>query len=266
MTITLNKIIKIKYGKYKLYVNSEEAFIFYATFIADEYKSLKIKRNDTIIDFGANIGDFTVKAGKLLNGTGKIIAIEPNHKNVELLKENLKLNEIANVDIYECAITDSDGYSYLSDDGVAAVVSDEVNTDNKVRTMTIDTLLNELGHPKNVVVKMDIEGGEKYIFKSKEFINSIREIALELHGKENIETIPKILENNNFKIKKYNTREELRNTLKSILSHPLDFLKCEKMTNYIAIKGAIENFKGNNPIPSVNNKELMVIYADRNIT
>jgi len=47
--------------------------------VVDEYKDLKIKKNDIVIDFGANIGDFTAKAGKILNGTGKIIAVEPNH-------------------------------------------------------------------------------------------------------------------------------------------------------------------------------------------
>lgn len=90
-----------------------------------------------------------------------------------------------------------------------------------------------------MVIKMDIEGGEKYIFKNKEFIHNIREIAMELHGKENIDVIPRILKNNNFIIKKYKTGDEFKNTLKSVLLHPLDFIKCEKLTDYMAIKGAI---------------------------
>lgn len=256
--------LTLKYGKTKLVVKKSESFIFYATFIANEYKNLKIKKDDIVIDFGANVGDFTVKAGKLLNGTGKIIAVEPNHENVELLKENLKLNNINNVEIYECAITDRNGYSYLAGDDVAATVSDNINVEGiKIKTITIGSLLNELNHPTNIVVKMDIEGGEKYIFTSKEFVDSIREIAMELHGKVNIEVISKILRDNKFEIKKYNSREEFKNTLRSILLHPLDFLKCEKMTNYIALKGALSTFRGNNPVPSVNNMELMVINAKR---
>jgi len=260
--VNKNEYLTLKYGKIKLVVKKSESFVFYATFIADEYKDLKIRKNDIVIDFGANIGDFTVKAGKKLNGTGKIIAIEPNHENVELLKENLKLNKINNVEILECAITDKDGYSYLFGNDVGASVTD-IDTGNKIKTMSINTLLNQLDHPKNVVVKMDIEGGERHIFKNKEFIESIREIAMELNGKENIDEIPKILRSNNFKIKKYSSKTEFKNTLKSILLHPYDFLKCEKKTNYIALKGAVGTLRGRNPIPCINREDLMLIYASR---
>jgi len=260
--VNKNEYLTLKYGKIKLVVKKPESFVFYATYLADEYKDLKIKKNDIVIDFGANIGDFTVKAGKILNGTGKIIAVEPNHENVELLKENLKLNNIYNVEILECAVADKDGYSYLSGDDVDASLTD-IDTGNKIKTMSINTLLNQLGHPKNVVVKMDIEGGERHIFKNKEFIESIREIAVELHGKENIDEITKILRSNNFKIKKYDSKQEFKNTLRSILLYPYDFIQNEKKTKYIALKGALGALRKKNPLPSVNNEELMMIYASR---
>jgi len=209
------------------------------------------------------VGDFTVKAGKLLSNTGKIIAIEPDHENVEITKMNLELNNIQNVEIMEVAITDKNGYSYLSGDGAGAEVSNNP-TENKISTITVDCLLEKLHHPKGLVVKMDIEGGERYFFNNQEFVNSIREIAMELHGKENIETIPRILEKNNFKIKRYTIKNEFKNTLKSILLHPISFIHCERLSGYIAIKGAINTLKNKkNPIPSINNEELMVIYAYR---
>jgi len=36
---------------------------------------------------------------------------------------------------------------------------------------------------------------------------------MELHGEENIDEIPKILWSNNFKIKRYNSKQEFKNTL-----------------------------------------------------
>lgn len=244
-------------------VKKKEVFIFYATFIANEYKNLKIKKNDIVIDFGANIGDFTVKAGKFLDNTGKITAIEPNHENVEILKKNLELNSIKNVEIFECAITDKNSYSYLNGDDVGAKVSD-IDNGNRIKTITIETLLDKLNHPKNMVIKMDIEGAEKYIFRNEEFVHNIREIAIELHGRENIETISKILQNNDFTIRKYKTIDELKNTLKFALLHPLSFMRIEKLSGYKAIKGAISTFKNKkNPIPSINNDELEIIYAFR---
>lgn len=256
-------ILQLKLGKTKLMVKREEAFIFYASFVADEYKLLKIRENDIVIDFGANIGDFTVKAGKLLNNIGKIIAIEPNHNNVGILRKNLELNNITNVVIFECAITDKNSYSYLNGDDVAAKVS-ETEEGTRVKTIDIENLLNILNHPKNIVVKMDIEGGEKYIFTNDEFVDSIREIAMELHGVDNIRAIPKILESNNFVIRKYRTIDEIKNTLKFALLHPLSFVRAEKLSGYIAIKGAINTLRNNaNPVPSINNAEFEVIYACR---
>ena len=146
------------------------------------------------------------------------------------MKENLKLNKINNVEILECAITDKDCYSYLSGNDVGASHTD-LDTGNKIKTISTNTLLNQLDHPKNVVVKIYIGGGERYIFKNKEFIESLREIAMGLHGKENIDEIPKISRSNNIKIKKYNSKQEFKNTLKSILLHPYDFIENEKRQN-----------------------------------
>ena len=85
---------------------------------------------------------------------------------------------------------------------------------------------------------------------------------MEMHGKENIQNIPKILENNNLIIKKYTAYDEFKNTLNSVLLHSLDFMKIEKLSGYIAINGAISTFKNKkNPVPSINNNELEVIYA-----
>lgn len=49
------------------------------------------------IDIGAHVGLYTIFAGKLLEGKGKVIAIEPEPSNFEALKANIKLNELDNV-------------------------------------------------------------------------------------------------------------------------------------------------------------------------
>ncbi|MDG7045877.1 MAG: FkbM family methyltransferase [Nitrososphaerota archaeon] len=255
-------IVKVKYGKIQLLVKRSELFVFYATFITNEYYRLKIRPRDTVLDFGANIGDFTIKAAKQLNGTGRVIAVEPNHKNVELLKRNIELNHINNVEIYEYAVTDKNGYSYLQGDSVGATVIED-NSKTKVKTITIGDLLSQLNNPTNLVIKMDIEGGEKYAFENTKFINDIREISIELHGKENIRNISMILSKHNFIINEYTIYDEIKNTLKSIILHPLDFIRCERSTGHIAIKGLIGAIRGANPVPAMGGNELMLIYAYR---
>ena len=68
-----------------------------------------------IFDLGANIGFYTLEMNRLLSGKGKILAVEPDPRNIPLLKKNLK-NSI-NPDIvalFEGAVGEHDGVGYVS--------------------------------------------------------------------------------------------------------------------------------------------------------
>ena len=51
-----------------------------------------INKGDTIIDCGANIGEFSLLAARKVGPTGKVISIEPARKIATKLKENFLLN------------------------------------------------------------------------------------------------------------------------------------------------------------------------------
>jgi hypothetical protein len=44
----------------------------------------KLKEGDVVVDAGANIGLFTVKAGRIVGDKGKVIAIEPDPEHFRL--------------------------------------------------------------------------------------------------------------------------------------------------------------------------------------
>ena len=261
------QLVKIRFGEIELLVKKQEMFVFYATFIANEYYKLKIGRGDTVLDFGANVGDFTIKAASILKGNGRLIAIEPSHENVEILKANLELNNVKNVEIYECAITNSDGFVYLESQGSVGSYISSRNEEQmeRVKAYSIETFIEEsdIKNQKDLVVKMDIEGAEKYVFRSHKFIESIREISMELHGNENVENIPKILLKEGFKLSQYKTLDEVKETIKAIITHPSDFLKLEKKSDYLAFKGFLRSIASNSPVPSIRIPELKIIYASR---
>ena len=48
-----------------------------------------IQKGDTVIDAGANIGEFTVIASTLVGPEGQVISIEPGPENVKTLKKML---------------------------------------------------------------------------------------------------------------------------------------------------------------------------------
>jgi FkbM family methyltransferase len=264
---TLTQLTKVKYGQTQLLVRKEELFVFYATFIANEYCRLRMRPGDTVLDFGANVGDFTVKAASKLRGDGRVIAIEPSRKNIEIIRENLEMNNAKNVDICGCAISGSDGYVYLDGDGsvISRASPDANEKKERVRALSIDSFLEEYGlkNRKDLVVKMDIEGAEKYAFKSMSFIRSIREISMELHGLENVQNIPRVLVNQGFRISQYKTFDEVRETMKSIALHPVDFLRLERMSRYLAFRGFLATINSKNPVAGISYDEFKIIYASR---
>jgi len=110
---------------------------------------------------------------------------------------------------------------------------------------------------------MDIEGGEELVFKDPTFLLKVREIATELHGKQNIVDIPSKLINYGFTVYDFSIHDQIKNSIKNFVHHPLSVIKAEFKTNFIATKGAFKTIFGHNPIPSINNSDLKIIYAVR---
>ena len=70
-------------------------------------KILKPKKNDIVIDVGANTGYYSLRLSSLVGENGKVIAIEPDPQTFNSLTKNCELNNISNVDTHNIAISDS---------------------------------------------------------------------------------------------------------------------------------------------------------------
>ena len=53
----------------------------------------EIKKDDIILDLGANIGYYTLIFAKLVGKKGRVFAFEPEPTNFTLLKKNIEINE-----------------------------------------------------------------------------------------------------------------------------------------------------------------------------
>lgn len=125
-----------------------------------------------VIDAGANIGLFTLYASAHLNNSS-FICIEPNSANYQILVENIRLNEIPIIGCYEKALwhvneaislgfdfRDQKPWSYsLISNSERLAVADEV------KTVTLSDILNEHDISEIDILKMDIEGAEKYLLE-----------------------------------------------------------------------------------------------------
>ncbi len=121
-----------------------------------------VKKGDTVFDIGANVGYYTILASKLIGAKGKVYALEPDRKNIELLKKNIELNNCLNVEVVPLALGAENKISYFLSDRAnpgESRISEKV-TKQLVQVKTLDKLVKEKSIKKIDVIKLDVEGGE----------------------------------------------------------------------------------------------------------
>ncbi|QGA53815.1 FkbM family methyltransferase [Sulfolobus sp. E5-1-F] len=238
------------YGKSRIEIPDEYGYVYYATFIAGEWDFLRVNNNDVVLDAGAFIGDFTIKVARKAK---EVVAVEPLPWAFKLLKRNVELNELKNVVLVNKALYFTDGLKVkIRDNGVGSRV-DEKEGEIEVDTVTIDSL------GKFSVVKMDIEGAESEVFKREEWLNYVRLLGIELHGEGNIVRIPRYLTSKGFSIKEMTKTDLIKNAIRNIVTHPLDFLKAETRTKTI-MRTMSREYK----VPALSNENLVrIVYGKR---
>jgi FkbM family methyltransferase len=126
----------------------------------------------TFVDIGANIGWFSLLAASLVGPTGRVIAVEPNPRNVALLRQSAKDNGFDNIDIVAVALGERPGAAALETDGsngrlipIDGPPLQAVEASFVVATFPLDTVLNEVGATRVDVVKIDVEGAEPLVIR-----------------------------------------------------------------------------------------------------
>lgn len=166
-----------------------DAWIIKETLLDREYEavSLPLEPNWTVLDIGAALGDYAIWAARQLP-QGKVIAIEPFPRSVKLLRENLVLNSISNVEVAEVAIGGQDGQSALQIVTGQAVQHSTVSQTAAggslpVTICSLGTFLEENQIEKVDFLKIDCEGAEyEILFSCTEgTLAKIQRICMEVH-------------------------------------------------------------------------------------
>jgi FkbM family methyltransferase len=125
-----------------------------------------IHKGMTSVDIGANIGYYALLEANLVGQQGKVLAIEPESRNYELLLYNIELNNIKNIIVApQCAIGSADSLGKLYLGGSAnwhslSSTSDDTSPYVEVPVRKLDSLLGEMDLPSVDFIRMDIEGYE----------------------------------------------------------------------------------------------------------
>ena len=173
------------------------------------------KQGDIVVDIGAHIGRYTIIASKRVGTNGKVVAIEANPGNFEMLNRNIKLNKLANVIPLNYAVYSKEtkiklylpgeesGYTIYN-----TIMSNRARNEEKfveVNANTLDYLLQSKGIKEEQVnwIKIDVEGAEFEVLKgATNVLSKSKDISLliEVHGPHNYRPIVEFLNLYNFKI------------------------------------------------------------------
>jgi len=125
------------------------------------------------IDAGANIGYFSCLLSKLAGSTGKVLAIEPEPQNRQLLENNLRTNRLTNVVVHACALGARNasarmGLYKAANRGRHSLVDlDSCKSFLEVPVRTLDDLVRESAPRVKswALMKIDVEGYEAFVFE-----------------------------------------------------------------------------------------------------
>jgi FkbM family methyltransferase len=134
-------------------------------------ENLKTPRDPppVFVDIGAHIGKYTVFAGRILEGRGHVVAIEPDPENFSLLRRNVDLNGLNNVDLVNVGCWSRDGVLSLhrgrGNLGEHSFIDDVGSESVSVPVRTLDSILSDLRLATVDLLKIDVQRAEGEVLK-----------------------------------------------------------------------------------------------------
>lgn len=146
---------------------------------------LKLGKFPLILDLGANIGSYSIRCASDYPNA-KVVAVEPEKQNYDILSKNLKSPNIRKVNAavgygskeLTLSVNSREGYAH-------SVEETQLNFEEhrqKILGITINDLVDAEAQNIPFILKIDIEGSEGNLFeKDIEIISKFPIIIVELH-------------------------------------------------------------------------------------
>ena len=170
------------------------------------------KEGDIVVDIGAHIGRYTITSSKQVGNTGKVVAIEADPENFQLLKRNIALNKLTNVMPLNYAVFSERTKIKLYEQSASAkynsiMLTRAAKTKNyvEVNADTLDSILNLNGVNRVNWIKIDVEGAEFEVLKgsTKTLSGENTYLLIEIHNIEDpshYDNIVNFLKDDNYEI------------------------------------------------------------------
>jgi FkbM family methyltransferase len=171
-------------AKHPLFVRlrTSDAELFRSVFLDREYHCPVAFSPRTIVDVGANCGMTSVFYANLYPDA-TIIAVEPESSNFAALVKNTR--DYPNIIPVQAALWCGDGqvevfpgWPLTENWGKWGF---RVRNGIGCRALTLTTLMREYGIDTVDILKIDVEGAEREIFSSCDWVDRVKFLAIELH-------------------------------------------------------------------------------------
>jgi FkbM family methyltransferase len=177
--------------------NHSDFDVYRHVFIQEEYKIIlelltlnpflaSFEKKCLMIDAGSNVGYTSIYFSKFIQDI-EICTIEPSYSNFEQSRKNFELNKI-NIYQYNRGLVGQKSQKLALKnnfrDGKDHAFSTEVDLDGDIEGITIGEILEINGWDYITLLKIDIEGAERYVLDDQQNLNYLRKtfiIAVEIH-------------------------------------------------------------------------------------
>lgn len=131
-----------------------------------------IKPGMVVFDVGANIGYYSLMAGKRVQVHGMVYSFEPVQETFMHLNRNIQMNSFSNIRSFKLALSDTEGYSDIytanRENTGTAGFSNHIHFSGQketVETITGDLFIDKQKIEKLDMIKIDVEGTEMKVLK-----------------------------------------------------------------------------------------------------
>jgi FkbM family methyltransferase len=134
-----------------------------------------------VFDIGAHQGVVAMMLAREVGSSGYVLAVEPNPHNASVAAKNRELNDMAQMEVVEAAVSDRTG-TIVFNHGLDGQLDDGTGAGGRmsVACFTLDELAQRHGMPNFVMI--DVEGAECKVLKGGgHVLRSGADIAVEVH-------------------------------------------------------------------------------------
>jgi FkbM family methyltransferase len=137
----------------------------------DKFIPKILKKGDIVLDIGAHWGGFSVCFANLVGNEGKVFSFEPSSKNYRILRKNIQINKLSNIEVSKYAVGDKEDFVKLkiasTSSGHNSIARDNLlfEKEEVVKQIKIDKFLKEKEIKNINFIKIDVEGYELEVLK-----------------------------------------------------------------------------------------------------